>query len=670
MISKKGVAIQKVMVFVLAMTAVFIVFFYTLGPEGRVQMADERIDDLQSVLSEFARQRDGILSREGAAINPGLLDSWASLYENLLLAKQSDEYCIIPFKRYMFSERENIELIQSSEGVVLRVNFASGTEGHSNLYELRLVENLNLYVGQFSSHNNENIFSPITKSQVDRIKTVDFICPEIDGNINCESTLEIYQPLHTIGYDSLMNPVRFDSIFHGAIEGNMFDSFILANNEQIVFLKRNIESSFVRSESILSEFTSTSGIDGSTNGYRFCNPRDEMLLAPRSGNLGDCNCALARNPAMCNSLTKDNCGIDCAWTGGDYDGEQCSADDTIRPFYRAMVDVFAELMSREVNSVNGCWDYAVLSKDDIPDVPPEDLGNMVRGLNFAKQGSNLLIHSSNNDMTIQSQETFPDTSISFYDDDSSYLSFSMDGRQRLRINNRVGRNDQAFSSDEDYIFYAKIYPDEVVFSTRTEFENKFNDGSYDMNFCNSETPYFLGLIDSQTECKDIRNIETCIIHNNYYDGIECHWRLDKRNLIGNIFTIGLGNTDECRSGFLGALLNQNPRDILNQERELVRDFFSDTSTDGCFSYDDDVLRGRVILTSKGDDLYLSLYSSGSDNWMTSERWSMYFISYIENAKFYDGDEQQTLFEIPSLAHKYSFETDAQGNSIITIKGEC
>ncbi|MFP4656051.1 MAG: hypothetical protein ACLFNK_00550 [Candidatus Woesearchaeota archaeon] len=369
--SKKAMAIKKIVTLGIGLMAVLAIVFGLLVREGLIMQGDEEVGNIQEgvvgTIDSIREWRD--YDRDQETVDSSLEELWEATIDDILYARQNlevDGHCIVPFRRSLFSEGglsgesklsddKRIRLLDSDDGILVMMEDESGG---SYLSESFTIRDMDLYEGivEFPDHEEDAVeeirplssFANIRKEDVDTIDLEDV--PRTDGEADDDM---IYAPL--IGYHSYLDsleechdlfgdgdrspcgnfafPNRFfdylsdsspNDLEHASqgLEG-AYDSMLLVNNEELILVKTRDSRHATYFLNLMSNFDGDSGLGRDNEGYSFCDPGYGYLLEHRQVRddfdgeqiLEDqgCECSVAKNKEICYSLTNDNCGVSCQW---------------------------------------------------------------------------------------------------------------------------------------------------------------------------------------------------------------------------------------------------------------------------------------------------------------------------------------------------------------------
>ncbi|MFW5852469.1 MAG: hypothetical protein ACOCUR_00390 [Nanoarchaeota archaeon] len=556
MISKKSQAITRVIAFLLAFTVVVVVFISIMGPDGKVHVTDDKVTEMQDKLIEVNREWRGI-TRDQINADSGLVAVWESLVDDILIAKERtenpDEYCIIPFKRSLytkdvsvtdgqggtggtatvsaFDSKNNIKLLESDDDLLVMLSFTEDDTDHVPQIKMVSIPDVELYYG-LPLENSGTSFPSIRKRtaesietrQIARIGNEDYSLGDGSSSFSESSyqdNLRFYQPLFS-ERDNFKSLISTDEVLERATLNHIlsYDSIILANADEVIIVlntPENIEDPSLFN--ILDEFSDASGLDTGQNGFPFCNPEYNAQLAPKSGNKEDCQCEHAENQAMCNSLTEDNCANNCFWSG-----TECLVDrDAIRPFFDALGGKFAEI-AVDAEEGKDCWDYYTLDADIVPE---NNLDHIIEDAYLFSQSVSrgvysLAIRSTKHNIMsdlFPSQTRASDITFGTKNHPIYFSGSNNENDLVIKPEERDNeRNRKIELVNDKYYFYTEFSsdPNKITLYSSREFVSNYD------NFCDPDAAYRLGIINT---CDDARTRETCFYHGQR-DSDGCYWNDD------------------------------------------------------------------------------------------------------------------------------------------------
>jgi hypothetical protein len=644
---------------IIALTAVIVIAMITVGPDGSLATTTGTLNEKSDAFFDMIDENNE-LSRNIMNADPVIVETWNQLVTELEYVKQNEleDYCVIPFQRGFFSERNNIEFLQNDEDLLLKIGYSmDDTQTGAPMFETYPLENMNLYYGEVICPNGETleegisycpslqygdvpVFGPIEVTKVETLET-DVVGVLLDNvhttsiHSDTEQSPFTFQPLYAFqaGYEAAVSTqpstARADILADGT------SGIILANNENVVFMLVNldaIEGSGISSPNsaytnLLIDFNDESGIEGNSQGYAFCNPVNNELLIPKSGDLSQCSCQVAQNERMCRSLLVENCGVDCAW-----EDERCIVDpDNRRNFFRSMLDI-GDTILEDNDKHHSCVAYYPLTlTHDVPALENED--GTLDETNLYKYVNNLVLQFGITQLSVFDETDISSLlSVEYENGRRDELDITVDGETtQWRGPSFMYSRESLVLEDEAHIekingyygFFVEHGQNSLNFLSTDEVERRFRDKTENIIFCDMNTPYMTNLIDTDAGCDDIRNVDSCLLHSlTQEEGRSCYWRRARASLLANILTVGtasLGNNNDCE------------RTIRDPGYEDVIDFFNRKES-GCLQWDWDEL-DEIVLTNIGDDAHLSLLSNRPDQVIGSGGYGWYFLDYFEDTTF-------------------------------------
>ena len=392
---------------------------------------------------------------------------------------------------------------------------------------------------------------------------------------------------------------------------------------------------------------------------------------------------MAKNPEMCHSLTSENCGVTCTWVSElvsdvgmpEERVESCRAVDEDRlAVVNAFAQLFADMYSQIFSTPYSCIDN-VETRADFRDSlskieSSSDFINMLNGATIRIQQGSVHLVVTDTGFSSESFEISSDVDALSDVRVDIDISVSEDGSLQVyadgsRLYNR--------GDDMGILFEYGIDTSDGISLEMKEFSevrDDFEDSDVNVKFCRRNIPYSLGLVNTDDECADISNIDTCLMHSEYLDGY-CGWLRRKSSTTANIltlFTASLGNRDECLDHVYGTMSEAFVEEIESALAD-ASEFFA-ANDDGTFS--PDIGPRGLVLQSIGNDtiMYLddgNLARQDRRNWAQSENFELVYVDTFEDTVISEDGQRKHIIVVTSEGARFSFEEDNQLTKIDVVK---